>query len=131
MEKGDRDRLDPVQDPRLLQRGDHLLQAGQVQRLVDLAEPVEPLVDLEAERPRHQVSHLGRVEIVDVVPHLALGVQDVAEAPRGDEGGDGALALDQGIGDEGGAMNGRVDLAAGAPVAARSVCQPSMTACAG
>ena len=66
---------------------------------------VEPLIDLEAEIARHEWPRLLEVDVVEVRPDLAADLQHVAEALGGDERGPWGLALDQGVGGDGGAVD--------------------------
>ncbi len=71
-----------------------------VERLPDAAVGFHPLGHLAAQIPRHQRLRLGDVEVVQLELPLAPDLERVAE-PRGrDEPGDGALALDERIGEE-------------------------------
>ena len=100
VEQAHRDGLDMVGRFGGRQGCPHRLEARRVVGLEHLAKGVDPLVDLEAQRPRHQVRHRRGVEVVDVVAHLLLGVEHVAEAAGGQHQGDGALAFDQGVRDQ-------------------------------
>jgi len=71
-----------------------------IQRLPDAAVGFYPLGHLEPQIPRHQRLRLGDVEVVQLELPLAPDLERVAE-PRGrDEPGDGALALDERVGEE-------------------------------
>ncbi len=64
-----------------------------------------PLVRLAAELPRHQRLGEAEEEVVDVVPLLGAGFKNVPEAARRQEADPRALAPDDGVGDERGAVD--------------------------
>jgi hypothetical protein len=72
----------------------------------DAAGLVEALGDFAAQRPRHQRLRVFEEDIVDVIALLAADFQGVAKPLRGDQAGFGALALDDGVGDQRGAVDG-------------------------
>ena len=84
----------------------HPLQLRRVERGNHFAARVEPFVDFDAAIGRHQRLGQYDLQIVDVVAPFASNVERVAHAPGRDQSGAGARALDQGIGDECGAVHG-------------------------
>ena len=73
----------------------------------------DPLVDLEAEVARRDRPRPLHVEVVHVVAMLAGDLHGVAEALGRDEGGPRALALDEGVREERGAVEDVGHLAGG------------------
>ena len=82
-----------------------------VQRLQHLARGIDALRHREAAEARDQGLRLVDEDVVLVVAPLIGDIEDVAETLGGDEGGDGALALDDGVGRQGRAVEEEVDLA--------------------
>jgi hypothetical protein len=104
---------------------------GGVERLDDVALGVEALVHLESQRARDERLGQDHEQVVDVVAHLACHLEHVLEPGGRDHGRGRALALDQGVGDQGGAVDGVGDVATAAPARSSRACQPSMTALLG
>ena len=71
----------------------------------------------EAMAARHEWVGELQEQVVDVVALLGAHLEDVAEAARGDQAEAGAAALDQGVGDQGGAVHDVAD------VGERQVCR--------
>ena len=85
---------------------DRVFDRRRVQRDQDPAVVVEPLGHLEAAFGGHLGRELGRqVEPVEVAPVLAPDRERVRKAARGDQGDIGMVALDDGIGDDGRAVD--------------------------
>ena len=102
MQQRDGDRLGPAR----FDAPDRVRHRVRVQRGHDPAVVVEPLGHLEAARGGHLRCELGRqVEPVEVAPVLAPDGERVREAARGDQRDLGVLALDDGVGDDGGAVD--------------------------
>ncbi len=77
---------------------------------------LDAFVDLEGEVPRDRGSGELDLEVVHVVAMLVANEQRVAETLRRDQPGPTGLALDEGIGDEGGGVHDRSrDLGRGDP----------------
>ena len=89
--------------------GDERLGQGRNGALVQLHQHLavggEALADFEAQRARHQRHRAVDHQVVMVEALLVALLDDVAEAFGGDEGGPRALALDQRIGGERGAVD--------------------------
>ena len=115
MQEADRYRFNRVGYAGTLQPLGDLLETVQGQPFNHVAKGVDALRGLKPQRPGHQVLDLGRVQVVDVVAHLALGVQHVAEPLRGQEQRHRALALDQAVGDQRRAVDGVRHLGTGKP----------------
>ena len=109
VEEADGDALDGF----ALQEGDEVGDGVLVERKEDLAEVVEAFGDGEAEVAGDEGLGEGDAEIVLVVAALVAEGENVAEALGGDEGGAGALALDDGVGGEGGAVDEDFDVGGG------------------
>ena len=84
----------------VLERAAKAFELGHLERRQHLAVGVDPLIDLEAQRPRHQRFGQDHEQVVDVVAHLLAHLEDVAKAFGGDQRCDGALAFDQGVRDQ-------------------------------
>ena len=91
----------PVGD-QALRRGAHLVR---IERHQHVAVAVHALGHLQAVAARHQRVGELQEQVVDVVALLGAHLQDVAEAARGDQAEAGAAALDQRVGDQGGAVD--------------------------
>jgi len=105
MEERDGDGLRATGTDRAHERRD----LRRVERGVDLPGRQHALVDLEAAAARRErFGHLDE-EIVEVVAPFATDFDGVAEAARGEQGGHGALPLDERIRDEGRAVNDATD----------------------
>ena len=79
-------------------------QRGGVERRDDLALAADALGHLEPKRARDQRLVAAIVQVERIGPVAARDFEHVAKSGRGDEGRLGALALDQRIDDEGGAV---------------------------
>ena len=107
MQQRDGDRLRPAR----LDAPDRVRHRVWVQRGHDPAVVVEPFGHLEAARGGHLGRELGRqVEAVEVAPVLAPDCERVREATRRDQRDLRVVALDDGIGDDGGAVDQVVHL---------------------
>ena len=84
-----------------------------VERQEDVAVVVEPFGDGQPEVAGHEGLREGDVEVVLVVAALIAEGEDVAEAFGGDQRGAGALAFDDGVGGEGGAVDEEGDVGRG------------------
>ena len=71
-----------------------------VERPANRAVGAHALGDFQAPMARHQRLGLGDVEVVELELPLPPDLERVAEAGRRDEAGDGALALDERVGEE-------------------------------
>ncbi len=71
-----------------------------IERPADGAIGVDTLAHLEPQIARDQRLGLGDVEVVELELSLAPDLERVAESGRRDQPGDGALALDEGVGEE-------------------------------
>src|SRR6185295_2542434 len=71
---------------------------------------VHALGHREAQLPRHQRLRLDDVDVVLIEAALVGDLDDVAEAIGGDQGGARALALDDGVGGERGAVHQHADV---------------------
>ena len=93
---------------------------------------VHALGHREAERARHERRRLFEEHVVLVVAALVGDLDDVAETFGRDQRGAGALALDDGVGRERGAVQEHADVARSArPASARTARVPSTTAFSG
>ena len=90
VQQADRDRLDPFGD----EKPGGALDAGLVERRVDLALGVDPLVDLDPPAPLDQGRRLGPAHVVEPRHAQIADFEHVAEAARGDQPGLGALVLE-------------------------------------
>ena len=54
-----------------------------------------------------------RVQIVDIITHFPLRIEEIAKPGSGNQKGHRAFAFNQRIGNQGGAVDGRLDRAAG------------------
>ena len=70
---------------------------------------VDPFVHRETPVPRRQRLGLLEEQVVEVVAHLAPDLQHVAKPARGDQAHPGTGPLDDGVGDQGGAVHDAVD----------------------
>ena len=59
-----------------------------------------PLLDVDAEATRAPAAAATKAEVAQVIPTLPADLERIAEARRRQERGRGALALDQGVGDQ-------------------------------
>ena len=101
VEEADRERLDSVRDEVAPPRG----APGQVERHDHAPVAVQPLVDLAAEGTRDQRLREAQEQIVDVVALLGAHLEDVPEPARRQEPERAAGPLDDGVGDERGAVD--------------------------
>ena len=101
VEEADRDRVDP--DPR--EPGHRLVERRLVERLQHFAVRPHPLPRLEPPVARDQRRRLRDGEVVELVLALASNLEGVPKPPGGDEPGARALALDEGVGEEGGRVH--------------------------
>ncbi len=106
MNEGDRDRLDVAAHE---VRGDGA-HGGFVEREPHHTFDVHALGNGEAQRARHQRRRLFEKHIVLVVAALVGDLDDVAEPFGRDQRGAGALALDDGVGRERGAVQEHADV---------------------
>ena len=109
VEQADRDRLDAVGD----EPGNHPSRARLVEVTQGGAVGEQALIDLAPEVTGHQWRRWIDEDVVHVVAALAPDLERVAEACRGEQSRPRALALDQRVGRERGAMDGRVHVAGG------------------
>ncbi len=100
VEKQDRDRLHAEPFQRAAERLDLVL----VERQLDFAVGKHALLDLETQRPLDERLVLAEKQVVGVRPIDATDLVDVAEAFGNKERGLGALALQDGVDGDGGAM---------------------------
>ena len=105
VEQADRDRLDPGRR-QPFGRGFH---ARRVERPPDLAFRPHPFVRLKAQPARHQRLRTAVVQRVHLRDAQAAHLQHVAEAARGDEPGQRALAFQHGVGRDGRAVDDPAD----------------------
>ncbi len=96
VQEADGDRLDAL---RAAGVGDGV-ELGELERDEDAAVAVDPLAHLEAQPPRHERLRLAADEVVHVGPVSAADLEHVAEAARGDERRQGAVALGQRVDDD-------------------------------
>ena len=115
MQEADRNRFDRVRYSGALQSPGNVTETVEGQILDYATERVHALPGFKPQRPGHQMLHLRSVQVVDVVAHLALGIQHVAESLCGQEQRHGTLALDQAVGDQSRAVDGVRNLGAGKP----------------
>ena len=102
VQQGDRHRLGAACHDFLRQRRDLVIAWFAQHRAVAVA----TRGDLETQVRRHLRRRLGRqVEAVEVAPVLAPDGEGIAEAFRGNQRDLGQAALDDGIGDRGGAVD--------------------------
>ena len=106
VQEADRHRLDPF--PGQLHAG--LADRPLVQLLQHLAARVQALPHLEPQAPLDQGLRQLEEQVVDVVASLAADLQGVPEAGGRQQAGARSLALDQGVGDQGGSVNQPLDL---------------------
>ncbi len=106
VEEADGDRLDPF-GYQALRHGAHLVG---IERGQHVAVAVDAFRHLQAMAARHQRVGELQEQVVDVVALLGAHLQDVAEAARGDQAQARAGALDQGVGDQGGAVDHVADV---------------------
>lgn len=104
--EADRDRFDPV----ARQRAGNLAQPSFVERQEPLAAGVDPLAHFVAQMARHDRGRTLERQIIEVVARLVAHLEDVAEALGRDEADLGALALDDGVGHQRGAVDDAVEL---------------------
>ena len=96
VQEADGDRLDALRAAGL---GDGV-ELGELEWDEDVAVAVDTLAHLEAQPSRHERLGLAADEVVHVGPVSAADLEHVAEAARGDERGQGALALGQRVDDD-------------------------------
>jgi hypothetical protein len=96
----------------------------EVERHEDPAVAARPLAELPAPVPRYEGLGEAEEEIVDVVALLDPHLERVPESPGGQEPQVGAVALDDGVGDEGGAVDEEADLAEGDPGRPAQLAEP-------
>jgi len=106
VDQAHRQRLDPGA-AQLGQRSPDLLR---IEPLDHPAVAGDALVDLQAQPPRHQRSGVFGEDVVGVVAQLAAEFEHVPEPLRGDQTGEGALAFDDGVDHQRGAVDDLVDV---------------------
>ena len=106
VQEADGDRLDAFGD-QALRDGAHL---GGFERREHVAVAVHAFGHFQAMAARHQRIREVQEQVVDVVALLGAHLQDVAEAARGDQAEARAAALDQGVGDQRGAVDDVADV---------------------
>jgi hypothetical protein len=79
---------------------------------------LDPFRDLEATMAGHQRLRPGDVEVVELELPLAADLERVRESRGGDEPGGGALAFDEGVGEQGGGVNHTCDAGGVDPILA-------------
>ncbi len=100
MQQADRDRLDPLAD----QKADRAFDACLVERPVDAALRVDPLVDLGPETPLDQGRGFGPRHVIQPRHPQIADFQNVAKPLGGDESGLGALVFEDRVRGDGGAV---------------------------
>ena len=80
-----------------------------VQRTQHVAVGVDSFVHREAPVARRQRLGLLQEQVVEVVAHLGADLQHVAKSAGRDQSDPGSVALDDGVGDQGGAVHDAVD----------------------
>ena len=100
VQQADRDALHGFVAQRRDRRGD----ARRVERYRDRTVRAQLLDHLQAQPPLHQGTRLGPVQVVQHRHAQVADLQDVAEAPGGDQRGACALALEHGVGADGRAV---------------------------
>ena len=93
--------------------GQHRLQARRVQGLDHIAKAIQPLFDRKAQGAGNQVDDRRRVQIVNIITHFPLRIEQITKPGGGDQEGHRTFTFDQRIGNQGGAMDGRLDRATG------------------
>ena len=101
VQQAHRDRLDALR----MQRSDQAQHLIRVEPHLDGAVGEHALVQLEAQTARRERGRPFHEQIVHVVAVLAPDLDRVAKAARGDQRGAGALAFDQRVGEQGGAVH--------------------------
>ena len=91
------------------------LQGFDINGLDDLAPGIGPFGDLEAQPPFDQDLGFAEMEVIEPGRPETTEFQDVAEPPGGDQGDTYPLALDDGVGGDGGAVGKLGDLGGGNP----------------
>ena len=86
---------------------------GGIERRQHVAVAIHALRHFEAVAARHERVGELQEQVVDVVALLGAHLEDVAEAARGDQAEARAAALDQGVGDERGAVHDVADVGEG------------------
>ena len=124
VQKTDRQRLDAVCDQRL----DFSPQLRQIQRVDDVAIAVDAFRNVVAALARHQGLGKAQEQVVDVVALLAAYLQGIAKPGRGQQADTGAAALDDGVGDQGGAVHHLRQVRHGHAIALEDLSQPSQRA---
>ena len=76
---------------------DDCVRAGFVQRMLDAAQVIDALLDLESEPPRNQRRRFAPANVVEDGHPQAANLEHVAKALRGDERDPCALAFENGV----------------------------------
>ena len=84
-----------------------------VWRFANAAVGVDALVDLEAQMARDEWLGHFQEQVVQVVAMFAGDLIGVPKAPGGEQGGTRAFALDDRVGDQGGAVDDVLDVFSG------------------
>ena len=105
VQEGNRECLDPFRDEAI----DRLAERILIERTQHRASRVDALIGLGAQMARHERLRLFEEEVIKIVANFVTHLQDVTESLGGDQADLGALALDDGVGDERGAMNDVVE----------------------
>ncbi len=87
------------------------LERGLIERTMNRAVGEHALIDLDDLITRDERRMLVDEQVIDVVPKLTLDLEHVAKAAGGDQKGAGALALDDQVGPERGAVHDVLELA--------------------
>ena len=104
VQEADGDRLDAL----VAQLGDQPGHRLGIRRLVRRSVGVRALVDFEPQVARHERRGQLQKQVVELVAMLARDLVGIAEAARREQCGAGAFALDDGVGDQRGAVDDAV-----------------------
>ena len=114
-----------------LQRGDRGFERGRVERDLDAAVGAHPLAHREPQRARYELLGRGHAEVVAIVLEPLAHLDDVAVALGGQEAKAGALAFEERVGRDRGAVDDAVGLGeeggGSSPSTAASAVRPSRT----
>jgi hypothetical protein len=125
VEERDSERFDPGLD----QLRDLAARLSEIDRPDHVPVAVHALVDLAAERPRHERIREAQEEVVDVVALLGPHLEDVAEAPGREEPEGAAVPLDDRVGDERGSVDDGAQVAEVEARAPQELFEPLEGAC--
>ena len=120
VEQAHRQRLDALRE----QPVERALDVGLVERLLHRAASVDPLAHLHPQAALDQGGRLLPGEVVQTRHAQAPDLEDVAEAPRGDQPGPGAAQLEQRVGGDGGAVQHLDHVATAEPGLVEHLAQP-------